>query len=311
MKQFELIVKRIAQVIPILLIVTILAFFLSNVSAGDIATITLQSEGIQPTEQNLAAVREELGLNDPLPIQYLHWLKKAAHFDFGVSFQTKRPVSVEIMSRFSATLELAIAATLIAVLFSIPLALLAARYKDSTADNIIRVASAMGATLPNFWVGLMLLYLFGVVLKIVPVVSGSKLGNIFLPAFTLSLPYGATYIRVLRANLAEEKRRDYMKAARARGLSEGEALAKHGLKNALLPMVTLIGINFGKLIGGQIACETIFSWNGIGKFAVESMKQKDLPVIQGYIMIVSITYILINLVLDIIYMYIDPRIQLD
>lgn len=311
MRRLKFILKRVIQIIPILFVVTILAFFLSNVSAGNVATITLQSEGIQPTEQNIAAVRNELGLNDSLPVQYLNWLKKAVRFDFGVSFQTKKPVSTEIMTRFPATLKLALAATLLSVLFSVPLALLACRYKDSALDNAIRIGSAVGATMPDFWIGLMLLYLFGVVLKIVPVISGSKISNIFLPAFTLSLPYGSTYVRVLQSNLDEEKRFDYIKAARARGLSEGKALAKHGLKNAMLPMITLVGINFGKLISGQIACETIFSWNGIGKFAVESMKQKDLPVIQGYIMIVSVTYILINLILDVAYTYIDPRIQME
>ncbi|SHH87493.1 peptide/nickel transport system permease protein [Sporobacter termitidis DSM 10068] len=311
MKRFKLIVKRVVQIVPILLIVTLLAFFLSNVSSGDVATVTLQSRGVQPTEQNLAAVREELGLNAPLPVQYINWLKKAVQFDFGISFQTHKPVSEEIFARFPATLKLALAATLMSLVFSIPLALLSARYKDSTADHTIRILSSVGATIPDFWLGLMLLYLFGVVLKIVPVISGSKLSNIFLPAFTLSVAYGATYVRVLRSNLIEVRRFDYMKAARARGLGEGKALAKHGLKNALLPMVTLIGINFGKLLSGQIATETIFSWNGIGKFAVDSMKVKDLPVIQGYIMIVSITYIAINLILDILYMYIDPRIQSD
>lgn len=311
MKRWKLIVSRTAQVVPILLIVSVLAFLLSNVSAGDVAAVTLQSKGIEPTGQNLAAVREELGLDEPLPAQYLNWLKRAARFDFGVSFQTRKPVSEEILSRFPATLHLALAATALSVLLAIPLALLAARFKDSAADHAIRVASAVGATMPDFWIGLLLLYFFGVVLKIVPVISDGKLRNIFLPAFTLSIPYGATYVRVLRSNLIEVKRNDYMKAAMARGLSEGKALRKHGLKNAMLPVVTLIGINFGKLLSGQIACETIFSWNGIGKFAVDSMKMKDLPVMQGYIIIVCVTYILMNLVLDILYLYIDPRIQPD
>jgi ABC-type dipeptide/oligopeptide/nickel transport systems, permease components len=311
MKRLKLIAKRLAQLVPILILVSVLAFTLSNVSAGDVATITLQSRGLEPNKQNITAIREELGLNAPLPVQYLNWLQKAVKFDFGVSFQTKKPVSYEILSRFPATLALALAATIISLLFSIPLALFAARRKDSAADHAIRLGSSIGATLPDFWIGLMLLYFFGVFLKIAPVISGSKLRNIFLPAFTLSLPYGASYVRVLRSNLIEVKRYNYMKAARARGLSESRALSKHGLKNALLPVVTLIGINFGKLLSGQIACETIFSWNGIGKFAIDSMRLKDLPVIQGYIMIVSITYILINLILDIVYMYIDPRIQCD
>lgn len=309
MKRTKLVLNRILQIIPILLIVTILAFVLSNVSAGDVASVTLQSRGVQVTEENLEAVREELGLHEPLPVQYWNWLKKAVCFDFGNSFQTNRPVSEEILSRFPATLKLALAATLISLLMAIPLAVSSARYKDSLFDHAVRAISSIAATMPDFWLGLMLLYLFAVEWKIAPVISGSRTENILLPAFTLSVANTAAYTRVLRSNLLDAARGDYIIAARARGLGKSMALMKHGLKNALLPLITLVGINFGKMLSGQVAVETIFSWNGIGQFAVNCMKQKDLPVIQGYIVVVSITYILINLILDLIYMVIDPRID--
>lgn len=309
MKRAKLVLNRILQIIPILLIVTILAFVLSNVSAGDVASVTLQSRGVQVTEENLEAVREELGLHEPLPVQYWNWLKKAVCFDFGNSFQTNRPVSEEILSRFPATLKLALAATLISLLMAIPLAVSSARYKDSLFDHAVRAISSIAATMPDFWLGLMLLYLFAVEWKIAPVISGSRTENILLPAFTLSVANTAAYTRVLRSNLLDAARGDYIIAARARGLGKSMALMKHGLKNALLPLITLVGINFGKMLSGQVAVETIFSWNGIGQFAVNCMKQKDLPVIQGYIVVVSITYILINLILDLIYMVIDPRID--
>lgn len=311
MKKFKLILKRVLQVIPMLVIVSILAFALSNMSSGDVAEITIRSQGLEVTEKNIAAVREELGLNAPLYSQYINWLTKAAKLDFGISFQTKKPVSDEILSRFPATLKLAIAATLISVLFAIPAALISARYKNSLLDQSLGIVSIIGATMPDFWLGLMLLYVFAVQLKIFPVISGSKMQNIFLPAFTLSVDYGAIYMRVLRNNLIEIDNHDYMRAARARGLSQNAALLRHGLKNAVLPCITLIGVDFGKLLAGQFACETVFSWNGIGKFAVDSIKLKDLPVIQGYIMIVAVTFIAVNLVLDILYLYIDPRIQLE
>jgi peptide/nickel transport system permease protein len=310
MKKIKLILKRLLQIIPMLIIVTILAFALSNMSSGDVAEVTIRSQGLEVTEKNVAAAREELGLNAPLYIQYINWLKKAAKFDFGISFQTKKPVSDEILSRFPATLKLAIAATVISILFAIPAALISARYKDSLIDHLFRIASTFGATLPDFWLGLMLLYVFAVQLNIFPVISGNKLQNIFLPAFTLSVNYGAIYMRVLRNNLIEITNYDYMRAARARGLSRNAVLLKHGLKNAVLPCITLIGVDFGKLLAGQFACETIFSWNGIGKFAIDSIKLKDLPVIQGYIMIVAVTFIAVNLLLDILYLYIDPKIQL-
>ena len=310
MKKLKFIVKRLLQIIPMLVIVTVLAFALSNMSSGDVAEITLRSQGLEVTEKNIAAVREELGLNAPLPVQYGNWLKKAVVFDFGISFQTQKPVADEILSRYPATLKLAIAAMLISVLLAIPIALISARYKDSLLDHFFRVWSTVSVTIPDFWLGLMLLYIFAVQLKLVPVVSGSKLENILLPAFTLSVHYAAIYTRMLRNNLIEINNYDYVRAARARGLSKNAALLKHGLKNAVLPCITLIGVDFGKLLAGQFACETIFSWNGIGKFAIESITLKDLPVIQGYIMIVAITYIFINLLLDILYLYIDPKIQL-
>lgn len=311
MKKFEIILKRLLQIIPMLIIVTILAFALSNLSSGDVTEITVRSHGLEVNEKNIAIFREELGLNVPLHIQYINWLKKATKLDFGISFQTKKPVSDEILSRFPATLKLAIAATAISILFAIPIALISARYKDSPIDHLFRIISTAGAAMPDFWLGLILLYLFAIKLDLVPVISGSKLQYIVLPAFTLSVNYGATYIRVLRSNLIEINNYDFMKAARARGLSQNATLMRHGLKNAILPCITLIGVNFGRLLAGQFAVETIFSWNGIGKFAVDSIKLKDLPVIQGYIVIVAGTFIVINLLLDILYLYMDPKIQLE
>jgi len=311
MKKFKFILKRLLQIIPMLIIVTVLAFALSNMSSGDVAEITLRSQGLEVTEKNIVVVRDELGLDAPLPVQYVNWLMKAANFDFGISFQTNKPVADEILSRYPATFMLAVAAMLISILMAIPIALISARYKDSLLDHFFRIVSTAGATMPDFWLGLMLLYIFAVQLKLVPVISGSKLQNILLPAFTLSIHYAAIYIRILRNNLIEINSYDYVRAARARGLSKNAALLRHGLKNAVLPCITLIGVDFGKLLAGQFACETIFSWNGIGKFAVDSINLKDLPVIQGYIIIVAITYITINLLLDILYLYIDPKIQIE
>ncbi|MDR2406249.1 MAG: ABC transporter permease [Deltaproteobacteria bacterium] len=302
--------NRLLQLIPMLFVVSVLAFALSNASSGDVAEITLRTRGIQVTPEAIASARTEMGLDDPLPVQYFKWLKKAVVLDFGTSFQTKKPVSEEIGRRFPATLELALMATLLSLVYTLPIALLSARYKDSFLDHGVRILCAGGVVIPDFWLGLMLLYFFGVFLNVVPVISGSEFKNIFLPAFTLSVSYGATYIRILRSNLIEVRFSAFIKAARARGLSEGAALLKHGLKNAVLPLMTLLGLNFGRLLGGSIACETIFSWNGIGKFAIESIRLKDVPVIQAYLLVVAFTYIIINLLLDLCYMFIDPKIKL-
>ncbi|MDR2349841.1 MAG: ABC transporter permease, partial [Deltaproteobacteria bacterium] len=247
----KFIINRLLQIIPMLLLVSVLAFALSNASSGDVAQTILRARGLEVHEASIAIIREEMGLNDPIPVQYWKWLKKAARLDFGISFQSRKPVSYEIGLRFPATLKLTLVATLFSLLYSIPIAILAARYKDTVFDHAVRVVSTGGAVIPDFWLGLMLLYLFGVYMKIVPVISGSKFSNIFLPAFTLSVTYGATYARILRGNLIELKDAPFVKAARARGLSETQALVRHALRNAVLPLVTLIGINFGRLLGGS------------------------------------------------------------
>lgn len=303
--------KRLIQVVPMLIIVSILAFILSHISAGDIAEITLRSKGIIPTPDSIAAVRTELGLDRPLYIQYLSWLVHTLQGDFGTSIQSGLPVSQEIMDRFPATLKLALVSTLFAIILCVPIALVSVRFKDTPIDHGIRFLTTVAATLPDFCLGLLLLYIFAIQLHLAPVIAGDSMQNILLPALTLSAGYAAMYTRILRNNLIEVSYTDYIRAARARGLGKTTALFRHGLKNAVLPCMTLIGVNFGKLLGGQFACETIFSWNGIGKFAVDSIRLKDLPVIQGYIVVVAVTYIVINLLIDVLYVFIDPKIMME
>lgn len=304
------IIKRILQMIPMLIVVSIVAFTLSNLSTGSAAEITIMNEGGQVTTDTVAAVNKELGLDKPLYMQYFNWLGKVCSLNFGVSFRSKQPVLDEIMSRFPATLNLALCATALSILIAVPVAIISAKYKNKWIDHFFRIISTAGATVPDFWLGLLMLYAFAIHFKIFPVVSGNKIQNIFLPAFTLSLGYAAIYTRLLRTNLIEIMNCDYMKAAKAKGLSDNAALIKHGLKNAILPCMTLIGSHFGSLVAGSFACETIFSWNGIGKYAVESIKAKDFPIIQGYILVVAISFIILNLIIDICYIYIDPKIEL-
>ena len=305
------IIKRLLQIIPMLLIVTVFAFILSNLSSGDVAEIAIRKEGGIITEQTVAAMREELGLNKPIPMQYLDWLGRAIRFDFGTSFISKKPVIEEVLSRFPNTLYLALIATAMAMAIAIPIAMLSAIWKGSVLDHGLRVLTTGAATLPDFWMGLMLLYAFGVSMGIVPVIAGSSIGNIFLPAFTLSISYAAIYTRMLRSNLIEVMQSHYIKAARAKGLGQWGAMVKHGLKNAVLPCVTLVATNFGSMLSGAYAVEMIFSWNGIGKYAIESVKAKDFPVIQCHLIAVALSYILVNLIVDVLYAYIDPKIKLE
>lgn len=311
MDKTRFIIKRLLQIIPMLLIVTVFAFILSNLSSGDVAEIAIRKEGGIVTEQTVAAMREELGLNKPIPMQYLDWLGRAIRFDFGTSFISKKPVIEEVLSRFPNTLYLALIATAMAMAIAIPIAMLSAKWKGSILDHGLRVLTTGAATLPDFWMGLMLLYAFGVSMGIVPVIAGSSIGNIFLPAFTLSISYAAIYTRMLRSNLIEVMQSHYIKAARAKGLGQWGAMVKHGLKNAVLPCVTLVATNFGSMLSGAYAVEMIFSWNGIGKYAIESVKAKDFPVIQCYLIAVALSYILVNLIVDVLYAYIDPKIKLE
>lgn len=244
-------------------------------------------------------------------MQYLDWLGRAIRFDFGTSFISKKPVIEEVLSRFPNTLYLALIATAMAMAIAIPIAMLSAKWKGSILDHGLRVLTTGAATLPDFWMGLMLLYAFGVSMGIVPVIAGSSIGNIFLPAFTLSISYAAIYTRMLRSNLIEVMQSHYIKAARAKGLGQWGAMVKHGLKNAVLPCVTLVATNFGSMLSGAYAVEMIFSWNGIGKYAIESVKAKDFPVIQCYLIAVALSYILVNLIVDVLYAYIDPKIKLE
>lgn len=304
------IIKRVLQIIPMLIVISIIAFTLSNLSTGSVAEITIMNEGGQVNSETVAAVNKELGLDKPLYIQYFNWLSRVCSLDLGFSFRSKQPVWDEIMFRFPATLNLALCAAALSILIAVPVAIISAKYKNKWIDHLCRVISTAGATIPDFWLGLLMLYAFAIYFKIFPVVAGNKIENIFLPAFTLSVGYAAVYTRLLRTNLIEIMNCNYMKAAKAKGLSDNAVLIKHGLKNAILPCITLMGSHFGSLVAGSFACETIFSWNGIGKYAVESIKAKDFPVIQGYILVVAISFIVLNLIIDICYIYIDPKIEL-
>lgn len=310
MSKKRFVIKRILQIIPMLFIASILAFGLSHASRGEVANSVIRSRGMQPTPETIEAVREELGLDKPVHIQYFSWLKDAARLDFGNSFLTDEPVMEEIAQRFPNTLLLAVVTTAFSIIFGIFFAILSVKYKGRPPDHIIRVVSTAGASIPDFVLAFLFLFIFAINLKFFPVISGSLPQNVILPALTLSIPLSAIYTRLIRNDLIDIMDSDYIKTARAKGLSENQAMIRHGLKNAVLPSVTLIGSNLGFLLAGSFTIESIFSWNGIGKFVFDSVKAKDLPVIQAFIIIVSATFILLNLIIDIIYIYLDPKIKL-
>lgn len=309
MKQY--LIKRLFYLIPVMFGVSIITFGLINLAPGDPAEIILRSSGVEPTLEAVDALREELGLNDPVYIQYGRWFRDVLHLDLGQSYRTGRPVAEEIFSRFPATLELTVAAIFFMLLISIPSGILAALHRHAFVDHLSRIWALAGASLPGFWLGLLLIYYFSVKLGIFPVMGRGGLDHLVLPAVTLGFGMAATYARLLRASMLEVLGQDYIKVARARGLKEKLIVGRHAFKNALLPVVTAFGMSFGHLLGGAVIVETIFAWPGVGKFFVDAIFNRDYPVIQGYALFMAVVFVIVNLLVDIAYVFLDPRIRLE
>lgn len=309
MKRYLL--KRLFYLLPVMLGVSVVTFGLMYLAPGDPAEIILRAGGVEPTREAVNALREELGLNDPVYIQYLRWLWDAAHLDFGASFRTGLPVTEEILSRFPATLELTLAAMGFMALVALPAGVLSALYRHAFIDHLTRFFALVGASLPGFWKGLMLIYLFAVVWGLLPVMGRGGIRHLVLPALTLGFGMAAVYTRIIRAGMLEVLGRDYIKLARAKGLKEKWVIGRHALRNALLPAVTLFGLSFGHLLGGTVIVETVFAWPGVGRFVVEAIFSRDYPVIQGYAMFMACIFVLANLLVDLSYTLLDPRIRLE
>lgn len=303
--------KRLLYLFPVMLGVSIITFGLINLAPGDPAELILRAGGMEPTPQAVEALRQELGLNEPVHVRYCRWLWDAIHLDLGKSFRTGRPVTEEIFSRFPATLELTVAALGVMVFLAVPAGILAALYRHALLDHLSRLWALLGASLPSFWLGLMLICLFSVKMGMFPVMGRGSPRHLVLPAVTLGFGMAAVYARILRAGMLEVLGQEYIKAARARGLRERWVIGRHALKNALLPAVTLFGMSFGHLLGGAVIVETIFAWPGVGKFAVDSIFNRDYPVIQGYALFMALVFVLANLMVDIVYGLLDPRIRLE
>ncbi|AIS52197.1 nickel transport system permease protein NikB [Thermoanaerobacter kivui] len=304
-------IKRLLYLIPVMFGVSIITFGLINLVPGDPAELILRSGGVEPTKEAIEALREELGLNDPLYVQYGRWLWRVLHGDLGKSFRTGQPVAEEIFSRFPATLELTCAAMVFMVCLAPLAGILSALYRHTFIDHLSRLGALLGTSLPGFWLGLLLIYLFAVKLGLLPVMGRGGPEHLVLPAVTLGFGLAAVYARILRASMLEVLGQDYIRVARAKGLKEKWVIGRHALKNALLPAVTLLGMSFGHLLGGAVIVETIFAWPGVGKFAVDSIFNRDYPVIQGYALFMAVVFVLINLLVDLSYVFLDPRIRLE
>jgi peptide/nickel transport system permease protein len=298
--------RRLAQVAPIALLVATLVFSLIHLIPGDPVEMML-GEGAQRAD--VEGLRAELGLDQPLTHQYWSFLTGLARGDLGRSLHFGRPVTDLLLERYPATLELALAAMLVALAVALPLGILAARYRDGAIDHVSRFVSLLGVSIPNFWLGPMLILLFAIHWDIFPVSGRSGWASVVLPAITLGSALAGILTRMVRTSLAEELHRPYLVTARAKGLRRRTTLVRHALRNASIPIVTVLGLQFGALLTGAIITETIFAWPGVGGLIIQAIQLRDYPLVQGGILVISLTYVLVNLATDVLYALLDPRIR--
>lgn len=304
------ILKRLVQLVVVLLGVTFLTFMITQAAPGDAAEMKYVSMGMMPSSELLEKTREEMGLNDPVLIQYGRWLGNVLHGDLGESSKFGESVWTQMTRKLPMTLKLAGVSLVAVILISFPLGVLSAVKKNKTADYIIRFLSFFGVSMPNFWLALLLMYIFAVRLGWFKVVSTDSIGGMILPVATLTIPMISSYARQIRAALLEELNANYVIGARARGIPERRIIWGHVLPNAILPIITLLGLSVGHLLGGAAIIETIFSWQGIGNMVVEAIRVRDYPLIQGYVIWMAIIYVTVNLIVDISYRCLDPQIRL-
>lgn len=302
--------KRLFFLLPLWFGITLIVFLLLQFTPGDPAEILLRKEGIEPTREALESARSKMGLDDPLYLQYGRWLWKVINLDLGISYKTGEPVIKELLTRLPATLELTFASFSLMIFLSLSVGLLSARQSERSFDRIGIVLAILGASIPSFWLGLLLIYLFSVKLGWFPVMGRGGVVHLILPAMTLGFGTAMVQARLLRTSLGEVLRKDFIKMAMAKGLKRSRILFRHALPNALLPLLTTLGVVLGRLLSGAVIVETIFSWPGLGRLAVEAILQRDYPVIQGYVLLTAFIFVLINLCVDVGYRLLDPRIGL-
>jgi peptide/nickel transport system permease protein len=308
------ILRRIVQAIPVLFLVTAIVFLVIYFVPGDPAMVVL---GQGASEANLAAMRHTMGLDKPLPERYWIWLEHAVRLDLGDSYLNHQPVKTLIARAFPITLYLAIFSLLISVLISVPTGTLAALHKDTWIDVVCTIWALAGVSLPGFWLAIMLLYVFGVELQWVPVRGyvglredlSASLRTMVLPAFTLGVFLSGPQMRYLRSSILNTVSQDYVQVARAKGLAERRVIFSHILRNSMMPFLTAVGIQFGYLMGGAVVVEHIFALPGIGQLAVNSIGDRDIPIVQGITLTVAVCFVLINIAVDVLYAVLDPRIR--
>ncbi len=327
-------IKRILMLIPVLLGVSLVVFLIMRVFSPDPAPVVL---GEHASTQAMQAWREAHGLNEPIWLQFIDFLKNAVTGNFGVSYYTNQPVSNEIMSRFPATVELAICAIIFASVFGVLLGVVAAVHKNTFADYASTLVALAGISMPIFWLGILLILLFTGTLHLLPSTGridpmlqptggtglylwdtltsgdfeafGNAVQHLIMPTLALSLYSMAIITRMTRSSMLDTLNQDYIRTARAKGITRRRVIRHHALRNAMIPITTVIGLQFGSLLGGAVLTETVFAWPGIGKYTVECIQKSDFPVVQAVVLIIATIYVIINLIVDLIYAFLDPRIK--
>jgi ABC-type dipeptide/oligopeptide/nickel transport system permease component len=305
----QYIVRRLLQMIPITLGILTLIFSLIHLIPGDPA-VQIAGEGARP--QDVQQIRKVLGLDQPLWKQYVTYLGKLAHGDLGRSFRTNESVAKEIAERYPATMQLAFGSMLVALLVAFPLGIISAIYRNSWIDNVARFFALIGVSMPSFWFGPLLIIAFAINHPWFPV-SGREEGfkSIVLPSLTMGLALAAILTRMIRVSLAEELNQLYVTTAIAKGVTRAKAIFRHALKNALIPVITILALQFGSLLTGAIITEQIFSWPGLGRLLIQSITTRDYPQVQASILVIALTYIMVNFISDLLYGVVDPRIKLE
>jgi peptide/nickel transport system permease protein len=306
------ILRRIVLMVFILLGVSVITFSMMHLVPGDPAEmIALARYGELVTPETIELVRVELGLDQSVFVQYFHWLADALQGNLGYSFRTDRPVLDEILTRLPATIQLAIAGMLVALVIAIPVGVISATRQYSAVDSISMLGALLGVSMPNFWLGLLLIMFFSVHLGWLPVFGRGGIEHLILPAITLGTGMAAITTRLVRSSMLEVLNQDYIRTARAKGLKEKVVIYKHALKNALIPVVTIVGLQFAFLLEGAVVVEVIFAWPGIGRLLVDSIFARDFTLIQGCVLYIAALFVVVNLLVDISYAYLDPKIRYE
>lgn len=309
MKNYAL--KRLLQLIPILLAITFLSYGMMRIAGSDVVEQKMENTSGTVSQEMIDNARAELGLDKPFVVQYFTWLGNLLRGDMGTSYVSNKPVFSTFVSKLPATLLLTAVSILLTVLISIPLGIWSAVKQNTATDYVIRTASFIGNSLPNFFVSLLLMYFFAIRLGWFPVISGGvSLQSVALPALTLAIAMSAKYLRQVRATVLDELSKDYVLGARARGIKFSTTLIKSVMKASLVTIITLLTLSIGSLLGGTAIVESIFMWDGVGKLAVDAINMRDYPIIQAYVMWMAIIYVVVNLITDLSYHFLDPRIRL-